>query len=194
MTAPPGLSSNATNPYTASTFVELQNTFTGTNLTNPWFIAGVGYDWADYRNVLGVDSEGLDDIESAPLAPVSPVAGTPPVTLVYPPPEGHSAVAPHNTGLPRVTGKFVIGDKLTLSTGQWSGTQLSYSYAWKLCNKQGKACHSIPSATKHTFVLKHQDLGHRLKGVVKATNSAGSTSALSLVTARVMAPTSGRKK
>jgi hypothetical protein len=64
---------------------------------------------------------------------------------------------------------------LVASTGAWSGTApISYAYQWQLC-KPG--CTNIAGATGSSLGVSQVDVGGRLRVVVTASNSAGSTEA-----------------
>ncbi len=98
------------------------------------------------------------------------------------------ALLPSNLELPSVTGLLQDGGLLSALVGSWSGTgPLEYSYAWELCNSAGAACHEISGALQATLGLLAGDVGSTLRVLVTATNSAGSTSALSEPTSVVEA-------
>jgi hypothetical protein len=98
------------------------------------------------------------------------------------------ALLPSNLELPSVTGLLQDGGLLNALVGSWSGTgPLEYSYAWELCNSAGAACHEISGALQATLGLLAGDVGSTLRVLVTASNSAGSTSALSEPTSVVKA-------
>ncbi|MFM9135788.1 MAG: hypothetical protein ACKOT0_10245 [bacterium] len=68
-----------------------------------------------------------------------------------------------NTGKPKVTGKKKVGEKLTVSNGQWSPRPASYAYAWKLDGRTVGTARSI-TVTK---AMK----GKTLRVTVTATKS-----------------------
>jgi RHS repeat-associated protein len=94
-------------------------------------------------------------------------------------------VAPAITGIPRV------GQTLTASAGEWTGTpSMSYAYQWELCNATAQECAEVPGATGTTFDLTSADLGRTIMLAITATNPSGGTTATSLPTAVVAeAPT-----
>ena len=95
--------------------------------------------------------------------------------------------APANKSAPVLSGVARQGSRLSLSTGSWTGTQpISFSYRWERCDSAVANCRSIEGATGNTYVLARADVGHRLRGVVKARNSAGEGSAPSNATAVVV--------
>lgn len=91
--------------------------------------------------------------------------------------------APANRAAPILSGQAQQGERLSLSTGSWIGTQpITYSYRWMRCDSSVSGCRPIEGATGSTYVLTRAEVGHRLFGVVTASNSAGSSSASSNAT------------
>ena len=90
--------------------------------------------------------------------------------------------------LPSITGVPEVGRTLTAQNGSWGGTEpLTYAYHWRRCGRGGGSCVDLPGATSQTYVLVSADQGHRMRVRVTATNSAGSSSAVSRPTAVVRA-------
>jgi hypothetical protein len=99
-----------------------------------------------------------------------------------------SSAAPANTSRPTISGTAREGQTLTGSTGTWSGTEpITYSYQWHRCSSSVSDCHAITGATNKTYTLTSQDVGKRLVFSVRATNSSGSSTALSKATG-IVAP------
>ncbi len=97
-----------------------------------------------------------------------------------------SGSPPSNTALPVVSGKAVDGQLLETTNGTWSGsTPITYTYQWQACNRQGKECENLPSATESSYRVTSADVEGTVRAVVTATNSYGSASAASVVTAEV---------
>ncbi len=97
-----------------------------------------------------------------------------------------SGSPPSNTALPVVSGKAVDGQLLEATNGTWSGsTPITYTYQWQACNRQGKECENLPSATESSYRVASADVEGTVRMVVTATNSYGSASAASVVTAEV---------
>lgn len=104
------------------------------------------------------------------------------------PTSGSTPIAPTNSVVPAVSGTTQQGSVLSATTGTWSGSPSpSFSYQWQDCNTGGTACTNIVSATASTYTLTSVDVGHTLRAVVTATNSAGTANATSLATATVTA-------
>jgi hypothetical protein len=88
------------------------------------------------------------------------------------------AVPPTDTGAPAISGNAQVGQTLDASTGTWSGTTpISYTYQWQRCSEG--TCTDIGQATRGTYFIARSDLGHNLRVVVDAENSAGTGSAMS---------------
>jgi len=88
-------------------------------------------------------------------------------TLLVPGPKPASLVAPSLTGNP------AVGLSLDCSTGGWSGSPTSYAYTWRRDGVQ------IPGASGDSYAVSAADQGHSLTCEVTATNSNGSTLAVS---------------
>lgn len=99
--------------------------------------------------------------------------------------------SPENTYLASISSKtgnfssssvFVVGHKLTTSSGEWKNSPTSFSYQWQDCNLSGEACTNITGATSTTYILTINDVGHTIRVSVKATNSGGSSTQISAAT------------
>ncbi len=73
----------------------------------------------------------------------------------------------------------MVGRTLTTTTGSWSDSPTSYSYAWKRCDTSGASCTIISGATGAAYTAQTGDVGHTLRSTVTAHNSVGSASATS---------------
>jgi polysaccharide biosynthesis protein PslG len=137
--------------------------------------------------VVATNKNGSTTSTSAPTAVVAPppASSSPPPPPPPPPPPLPSP--PANTALPTISGTTVAGNTLTASTGTWSGSPTSYTYAWRRCDSAGANCATISGATASTYALTSSDVNFTERVVVTATNSAGSASATSAQTAVVQA-------
>jgi hypothetical protein len=97
-------------------------------------------------------------------------------------------LAPANTALPTVSGGPTIRATFTASAGTWSNAPTAFAYAWQSCSTSGGSCADLAGATGASYVPAARDVGATLRVRVTATNSGGSTSATSAVTAQVTAP------
>lgn len=83
-----------------------------------------------------------------------------------------AAAAPVNGSLPQISGPAQEASTLTTGNGSWSGTPATYAYQWRRCDADGLGCADIPLATSATYVPTHDDVGHRLRMHLTATNAA----------------------
>ena len=130
------------------------------------------WQWTSEARVPGI-SGNVDEnrYEGSDLSPYV-IPGAP-----EPEPSPGDATPPSNDTPPEISGETEVGQKLTATTGSWSGsTPLSYSYAWHRCDEDGTGCTGILGGTEPDYRLQPEDYGHRLKVTVTATNSAGSSS------------------
>lgn len=91
--------------------------------------------------------------------------------------------------LPSISGAARQGDTLTAQEGTWErGDGLTYSYQWQRCDAAGASCANIASAAAKAYVAQAADVGRTLRVEVAATDSDGSSQAVSAVTRDVVAP------
>jgi hypothetical protein len=102
---------------------------------------------------------------------------------------------PPNTQPPTITGQAVVDQTLTANPGTWTGTGITYTYAWSRCDTAGANCTAITGATATTYKLVDSDSGHTIRVKVTAKNASGENSVTSAQTAVVTGgaapPTSG---
>jgi hypothetical protein len=89
-----------------------------------------------------------------------------------------------NTAEPVISGTTVEGSTLSTTTGTWTGTSITFAYQWVRCDAggglpDGSGCPSIPGATGSSYTLTADDVGHRLRVQVTASNGAGSAAGIS---------------
>lgn len=70
---------------------------------------------------------------------------------------------------PTVSGTKTEGSVLTSTTGTWNFSPTSYAYQWQRDDV------AISGATASTYTLVHADIGHNIRCVVTASNSAGAS-------------------
>src|SRR5204863_4231342 len=102
-----------------------------------------------------------------------------------------AVTAPTNTSLPVISGTAQVGSQLSGSTGSWSGSPTSYGYQWEHCDSTGFNCSPISGATSSSYTLVSADQGFTIRFVVIASNSTGSTGAVSAATGLVQAAAVG---
>lgn len=88
---------------------------------------------------------------------------------------------------PTIDGTFMVGEKLTASTGRWQGKAIHYRYSWTRCNANGSRC-STWKSTRRSYLLAAADRGKRITFTVTATNASGSQQARSTATPIVLGP------
>ena len=101
---------------------------------------------------------------------------------------GRSQTAPENVDPPVIASPYLVtvGTNLAGNPGKWDGTEpIKYAYQWLLCNTGGQGCQKISGATKSSYTIVKGDVGHTIKLRVTASNTSGSASADSKVTAEV---------
>lgn len=87
----------------------------------------------------------------------------------------------------------VVGHVITASSdGTWTGPNLNFVRAWVQCDGHGTiaSCAAIPGATGLSYTPTADDVGHRLRLLVTATNVADSVTVYSQPTGIVAAPSS----
>jgi RHS repeat-associated protein len=104
--------------------------------------------------------------------------------------EWKPASTPVSVVSPSVSGEIVTGQTLTAGTGIWSASPVAvtYTYQWQRCNSAGGSCSNVSGATGTTYTLGSGDTGHRIRVMVKATNTAGSAEAASPAAERTGGP------
>jgi hypothetical protein len=96
-----------------------------------------------------------------------------------------AAGAPKHKGRPTISGVAVDGRVLTAGDGAWKGTApFTYTYQWERCGHG--PCTPIEGATEKTYRAQTEDITHKLRVILVATNDAGSGKVLSKPTATVV--------
>jgi hypothetical protein len=100
-----------------------------------------------------------------------------------------AAGGPTNTVAPTVTGTAQQGKTLTTTTGTWTGTggTISYAFQWQRCNPDSTACADIIGATSQTYTVGSADVSNTLRSSVSATDTTGTATQASATTATVTA-------
>jgi len=115
-------------------------------------------------------------------------AATATLAVVATPGNAAGTAVPSNTSPPTISGTPEVGQILTANRGTWSGNPTDYDYQWRRCDENGGGCSNIRGATGRTYILQAADNGHTLRVRVTARNSNGSSSATSVPTAVIGAP------
>ncbi len=93
--------------------------------------------------------------------------------------------SPTSTATPLLSGTAQVGATLTVDTGAWTGSPISFAYQWRRCNAAGSACLDVAGATASTYTVAANDSRSTLRAHVVATNASGSGGAVSAATAPV---------
>jgi hypothetical protein len=97
--------------------------------------------------------------------------------------------SPRNTVTPTISGNAQQDQSLTANPGSWAGTQpIQIAFRWRRCDANGGACVNT-GVTTSTYKLGAADVGATIRVVVTATNSIGSSAAVSGPTAAVQGTT-----
>lgn len=94
---------------------------------------------------------------------------------------------PAAVAAPTVSGRPETGATLLLSAGSWSRRPTRYREAWRACDAAGTECTAVPGARGATIAVTDAFVGDTLRGVVYATNAAGTTKSRSASTGVVAA-------
>jgi hypothetical protein len=94
---------------------------------------------------------------------------------------------PENTSPPTVSGTAQVGQRLTGTRGQWSGSPTDYNFNWQRCDRNGGSCANISGANRATYNVSTADVGDTLRFRVEAVNADGRRFASSVPTAVVRA-------
>jgi RHS repeat-associated protein len=84
-----------------------------------------------------------------------------------------SGVMPEATVAPVLSGSPVVGNRMAVSEGKWSGAPVAYSYQWEDCTAGGEQCTPILGAVNANYTPASGDVGHTLRVSVTATNGGG---------------------
>jgi len=100
---------------------------------------------------------------------------------------------PHNTGAPSISTSNglqpMVGSTLIASPGTWTGSPTpTYTYEWYECDSSGDDC-ADTGVSGNTYVTGDSDYAETLDVVITATNSVGSSSAMSSVYISQSTPT-----
>ena len=93
---------------------------------------------------------------------------------------------PVNTTAPAISGTAEEGSTLSAEAGSWTGlAPITFGYQWRRCNSSGESCSDISGATGSSYNAGFEDIDHKLRVRITATNAAGSGEVLSSTSAFV---------
>jgi hypothetical protein len=93
---------------------------------------------------------------------------------------------PSNTAAPQVSGTPRQGATFTAYPGTWTNSPTRYSYSWIRCDANANNCAGI-GIHRRQYTLTDNDVGHRFKVSVTASNAGGKATATSSPTPAVAA-------
>ena len=126
-------------------------------------------------SVTATNANGIASVSTDPSAIVGTAYGNP------------GAGAPGSTIAPRVLGQAVVGSTLTVTSGGFVGTHLTYTYQWQRCDTTGTTCAPIGGARTAAYRAAQPDVGSTIRVFVTASNGGGSATGVSEVTSTVVA-------
>jgi hypothetical protein len=195
--------SGATIVYSASSNGHLFAVASGGGSPTDLGVAGTDPSFApDGTKIAFIDGSGhLSTMTSTVNGAVTPVdgAGTfsqPDWQAVAPAPPPSFSGPPMNVSYPTITLATgdttpTVGHFLSASVGTWNGSfPITYTYQWKRCDAADPVngtCVAIVGATFSIYTPANADYGMRLRVAVTATNSQGTATQNSEVTAPVIA-------
>jgi hypothetical protein len=92
---------------------------------------------------------------------------------------GPPLTAPASVSAPVLGDATHVGQTLTSTQGEWSGsTPMTFSYRWFRCPGGARTeCRPIDGADDPSYVLRGDDVGFTVRVLVAAANGAGHASA-----------------
>ena len=92
------------------------------------------------------------------------------------------------TEAPAISGTPLVGLRMGVSDGKWSGGAVTYKYQWEDCSEAATECSPIAGATSENYTPVASDVGHKLVVQVTATGGGGATTAISTASGVVGQP------
>jgi YD repeat-containing protein len=80
---------------------------------------------------------------------------------------------PEDTAVPVLSGSPVVGNRMAVSEGKWSGAPVVYGYQWEDCTTGNEQCLPILGADNANYTPVSSDVGHMLRVSVTAINGGG---------------------
>lgn len=119
--------------------------------------------------------------------------GASPLTNVVAP---RPVTTPQASSAPTIAGLAMEDETLRATGANWTGQgTITKQFFWQRCNTAGEGCGTIPAAVGPTYRISSSDVGSRIRVIETATNSGGTSQAVSTVSAVVEAlrPTATRQ-
>ena len=101
----------------------------------------------------------------------------------------YAAAAPTNTSLPSITGEATVGTSLTVNTGSWSSTQVTFNIQWFSCSTNlSTSCVAQSGRTTGTYLITTSDLTRYIRASVTALDATGGSTVFTTLVGPVVTP------
>ena len=101
----------------------------------------------------------------------------------------YAAAAPTNTSLPSITGEATVGTSLTVNTGGWSSTQVTFNIQWFSCSTSlSTSCVAQAGRTTGTYLITASDLTKYVRASVTALDATGGSTVFTSLIGPVVTP------
>jgi hypothetical protein len=101
----------------------------------------------------------------------------------------YAAAAPTNTSLPSITGEATVGTSLTVNTGGWSSTQVTFNIQWFSCSTNlSTSCVAQSGRTTGTYLVTTSDLTRYIRASVTALDATGGSTVFTTLVGPVVTP------
>ena len=105
----------------------------------------------------------------------------------------YAAAAPTNTSLPSITGEATVGTSLTVNTGSWSSTQVTFNIQWFSCSTNlSTSCVAQSGRTTGTYLITTSDLTRYIRASVTALDATGGSTVFTTLVGPVVTPPQAR--
>jgi hypothetical protein len=101
----------------------------------------------------------------------------------------YAAAAPANTSLPSITGEATVGTSLTVNTGSWNSTQITFNIQWFSCSTSlSSSCVAQAGRTTGTYLITVSDLTKYIRASVTALDATGGSTVFTSLVGPVVTP------
>ena len=101
----------------------------------------------------------------------------------------YAVAAPTNISLPSITGEATVGTSLTVNTGGWSSTQVTFNIQWFSCSTSlSTSCVAQAGRTTGTYLITASDLTKYVRASVTALDATGGSTVFTSLIGPVVTP------
>ena len=101
----------------------------------------------------------------------------------------YAVAAPTNISLPSITGEATVGTSLTVNTGGWSSTQVTFNIQWFSCSTSlSTSCVAQAGRTTGTYLISVSDLTKYVRASVTALDATGGSTVFTSLIGPVVTP------